>query len=231
MLRRFFVKNFRKNASLRERFFGHFIFLTGKMRLIPRLKLLTSNDLENAKEALMVGDLVFVGVRGEISQFFVRGVLSHVLIYTGKDTLIHSNLKYGVTQIQLKELFEKYDYLTVYRPSDVTACQIRQVIEFAKNAIGTAYDFRFLAENKDELYCTKLVYLAYQTAGIELKSSLTSHWLSFFSITHPADFIMHNFTQKFASQSLRDLQKNQHKTWGMYAKEILSRIFVALEKI
>ncbi len=231
MFRRFFVKNFRKNASLRERFFGHFIFLTGRLRVVPRPNLLTEDDLRGAREALMVGDLVFVGSKREISRFFVRGVFSHVLIYTGKDELIHSNLKHGVTKTRLEDLFTKYDYLRIFRPSNVTVCQTRKVIEFAKKSLGAAYDFRFLPENEDELYCTKLVYLAYQKAGIDLESSLASHWLSFFSITHPADFILHNFTPVFSSQSLSTLKQPSNKKWitGLRAK--LVRIFVTWRKI
>lgn len=231
MFRRFFVKNFRKNASFREQFFAHFIFLTGRLRVVPRHNLLTKNDLQGARESLMVGDLVFVGSTREISRFFVRGVFSHVLIYTGKEELIHSNLKYGVTKTKLKNLFTKYDYLRVFRPSNMTACQTRKVIEFAKNSIGAAYDFRFLSENEDELYCTKLVYLAYQKAGIELESSLTSHWLSFFSITHPADFILHNFTPIFSSQSFLALKKSSKKKWILKIKAQLARVFILWGKI
>lgn len=231
MFRRLFVKNFRKNASLRERFFAHFIFLTGKLRVVPRSNLLTPVDLDGASDALMVGDLVFVGSEREISRFFVRGVFSHVLIYTGKNELIHSNLKHGVTQTGLADLFTKYDYLRIYRPSQRTASQTRKVIEFAKKSLGAAYDFRFLPENEDELYCTKLVYLAYQKAGIELKSSLTSHWLSFFSITHPADFILHNFTPVFSSQSLFALEKEQNKHWIVSLKSRILRAFISWGKI
>jgi hypothetical protein len=231
MFRHFFVNNFRKNASLRERFFAHFIFLTGRLRVVPRSNLLTGDDLQGAREELMVGDLVFVGSTREISRFFVRGVFSHVLIYTGKEELIHSNLKHGVTKATLVDLFSKYDYLRIYRPRGVTVCQIRKVIEFAKKSLGAAYDFRFLPENEDELYCTKLVYLAYQKAGIELKSSLTSHWLSFFSITHPADFILHNFTPVFSSQSLFALTKKQNKHWVVSLKTRISRIFISWGKI
>ena len=231
MFRRFFVKNFRKNASFRERFFAHFIFLTGRLRVVPRSNLLTVDDLQGAREALMVGDLVFVGSTREISRFFVRGVFSHVLIYTGKEELIHSNLKYGVTKTRLVDLFSKYDYLRIYRPRGVTACQTRKVIEFARKSLGAAYDFRFLSENKDELYCTKLVYLAYQQAGIELKSSLTSHWLSFFSITHPADFILHNFTPVFSSQSFFDLVRKQNKHWIVSLKNRILRICMSWRKI
>ena len=231
MLRRFFVKNFRKNASLRERFFAHFIFPTGRLRVVPRSNLLTVDDLQGAREALMVGDLVFVGSTREISRFFVRGVFSHVLIYTGKEELIHSNLKHGVTKTKLVDLFSKYDYLRIYRPRGVTVCQTRKVIEFAKKSLGAAYDFRFLPENKDELYCTKLVYLAYQQAGIELKSSLTSHWLSFFSITHPADFILHNFIPVFSSQSFFDLVRKQNKHWIVSLKNRILRICMSWRKI
>ena len=231
MFRRFFVKNFRKNASFRERFFAHFICLTGRLRVVPRSNLLTAEDLRGASEALMVGDLVFVGSNREISRFFVRGVFSHVLIYAGKEGLIHSNLKHGVTKIGLEKLFTKYDYLRVFRPSNVTVCQTRKVIEFAKKSLGAAYDFRFLSENEDELYCTKLVYLAYQKAGIELKSSLTSHWLSFFSITHPADFILHDFTPVFSSQSLFELAKSQNKHWIVSLKSRISRVFMSWGKI
>jgi hypothetical protein len=231
MFRRLFVKNFRKNASLRERFFAHFIFLTGKLRVVPRHNLLTKNDLQGARESLMVGDLVFVGSTREISRFFVRGVFSHVLIYTGKDELIHSNLKHGVTKIGLEKLFTKYDYLRIFRPRGVTVCQTRKVIEFAKKSLGAAYDFRFLPENEDELYCTKLVYLAYQKAGIELRSSLTSHWLSFFSITHPADFILHNFTPVFSSQSLSSLKQQSNKKWITSIKAKIVRLFATWGKI
>lgn len=231
MPKRFFVSNFRKNAPIQERAFGNFIFLTGKLPVVPRPHLLTSDDRENAQKKLMVGDLVFVGSAREISRFFVRGVFSHVLIYTGEKKLIHSNLKHGVTKIHFDELFEKYDYLSVYRPREATPQQTRRVVKFAKKALGTAYDFRFLAENKKELYCTKLVYLAYQKAGIELKHSLTSNCLSYFSITHPADFILHNFTNIFASKSCINLQRMNTKSRHVRAVMIVAQFFMAWGKI
>lgn len=231
MPKRFFVSNFRKNAPLRERAFGNFIFLTGKLPVVPRPNLLTERDRENAQKKLNAGDLVFVGSAREISQFFVRGVFSHVLIYTGDEKLIHSNLKHGVTKIHFDDLFAKYDYLSVYRPRKVTPQQTRKVIKFAKKALGTAYDFRFLEENKKELYCTKLVYLAYQKAGIELKHSLTSNCLSYFSITHPADFIMHNFTQIFSSESCLSLKVMKTKRRSVRAMMMVAQFFMAWSKI
>lgn len=225
------VRNFRKNASLKERFFGNFILLSGKLPVVPGSNLLMSEDRDMAEERLMVGDLVFVGSTQEISRFFVRGVFSHVLIYVGKNKLIHSNLKHGVTEVGLEELFLKYDFLTVYRQQGISSTQVRKVVEFARKSLGTAYDFRFLPENDKELYCTKLVYLAYEKAGIELRSSLTSNCLSYFSITHPSDFVLHDFRQVFASKSLDDLRVMQAKKWpGRWWMRIM-RLFMRWDQV
>ncbi len=163
------VKRFREKASWYERLFGHFLLIAGNIRIAPRRNLLRRKEYSIMAGKLQVGDLVFAGSKREISRFFMRGDLSHTLIYLGKKKLIHSSVEEGVTKILLKKLFSKYDFLVAYRHAAFTKENEKEMMKFFKKSRGKAYDFRFLEGNEKEFSCTKFVELAYREAGIALE--------------------------------------------------------------
>lgn len=228
MLKFHLVKNFRKSAGWREKLFGHFLLIAGGIRIIPRKNLLVRCEYSAIAGELQPGDLVFVGSKREISRFFLRGDLSHALIYLGKKKFIHSAAKYGVTKISLRELLAKYDFLAAYRHSELTVEKKQHLMEFLKESQGKAYDFRFLETNDKEFYCTKLAELAYSAAGIEMAhNKVEGCVLPYVSTPHPEDFVLHEFNEVFVSRSLRKLRTTRSKGWPMRITAAIAQFFIA----
>ncbi len=221
------VKNFRESASWRERLFGHFLLIAGDIRIIPRKNLLVRREYSVIAGKLQPGDLVFAGSKREISRFFLRGDLSHALIYLGKKKFIHSSVEYGVTEISLKELFAKYDFLAAYRSLALTTEKKQRLINFLQKSKGKAYDFRFLQENEKEFYCTKLAELAYRAAGIKIMYKEEFCIIPYVSTTHPEDFLLHEFNEVFVSKSLYKLRIRRAKGWPMRLAAAVAQFFVA----
>ena len=227
MLKFHLVKNFRKSASWREKLFGHFLLIAGDIRIIPRKNLLARREYSAIAGKLQSGDLVFAGSKREISRFFLRGDLSHALIYLGKKKFIHAAAKHGVAEISLKELFGKYDFLAAYRHSRLTTEKKQLLIEFLRKSQGKAYDFRFLEANEQEFYCTKLVELAYCAADIQIAHKAEDYILPYVSTTHPEDLLLHEFDEVFISQSLKKLRTTRAKRWPMRIAAAVAQFFVA----
>lgn len=204
------VKNFRKGASWKEKLFGDFLLISGNIKVAFRKNLLNRREYSKIAGKLEPGDLVFAGSKREISRFFLRGDLTHALIYIGKKKFIHSTLRHGVGGIYLRELFDKYDFLEAYRYSEISPKKRKSLMIFLLKSYGKAYDFRFLKNNKNEFYCTKLVELAYASADIKIKNKKENSLIPYGSTTHPEDLILHDFELVFSSQSL---QEQKTKRW------------------
>ncbi|MBT4384328.1 hypothetical protein HOD30_01115 [Candidatus Peregrinibacteria bacterium] len=159
------ITNFTKETGIFERIFDNFLFTFCVTKFTRRKNYLRHRDFIKAALKIKKGDLVLVGTHKKMSSIFIKGIVTHALIYTGKMKLIHV-MADGVEEIKLKKLFKEYDTMVIMRPRTIDKKKIKKTIKYLKNQLGKPYDFAF-KEKEDRFFCTELINNAYKFGGIK----------------------------------------------------------------
>ena len=158
----------------------------GKLDGVDGLPRVRGDDIRPALAKFEPGDILFVGNSGG---------LSHVMMYVGPDTVIHSMAtektmrgqmgslwdalrrpiwwtfgfrdKTGVIKESLTAFLDRYerDTWALARRVDLSAEQIDTGLAHIETLIGAKYDYDFNAGD-DEYYCTEIVTEYLEAAGV-----------------------------------------------------------------
>ena len=146
------------------------------------------------------------GTLRELSSYFISGPFTHVLLYAGDETFVHSQGN-GVQSISTYEVLEKYDTLAITRPYTEQEHVINNAVDYAKSKEGTPFDFAML-EGEDALYCSELIALAYEKSGLNMPTAKPQnktliHRLLGVNAIHPQDFLEYG-EEVFLSHNLEE---------------------------
>lgn len=142
---------------------------------------LPSVELTQSQKAwLKSGDIIFRKAEGLVSDAIISvdagSDYSHAgLVRRVGDKITVINAAFGqegitpaVYEQDLDQFLSGSPLITVYRLRHGADQIASRVIQIAVEQLGTPFDFDLNKDNGDSLYCTELVWLAYQRAGIEL---------------------------------------------------------------
>ena len=170
------IKNFPKKTSFLSKLKDNIEFFVATTNISFRKNLLNLNDYYESRDFLKKGDVVLAGAFRKISHFFIRGDVTHSLMYTGDEELIHI-IADGVEKIKYAELFMFYDTLIIVRPKIKTSNKkrtINKAIKFAEAQLGKPYNFNFDSNHHYKtFFCTQLINDSYHHAGFH--TSLKDH--------------------------------------------------------
>lgn len=119
------------------------------------------NVIREINNLLQPGDIVLRHYDNYLDSFLIPGYYSHSSIYIGDNKIIHAVAE-GVKEIDVID-FCQCDGICVLRPIKEQS----KAIEFAKNNLGKAYDFKFNTEDSSEFYCHELVANCYKDLNIK----------------------------------------------------------------
>ncbi len=162
---------------------------------------ITMEELEPFLDGLRPGDIFFTDSEGYISSRFIPGKWKHSGIYlgkqeqlkelvlarpdigrileryfvTGEERLVLDSSAEGVAVRDISSLSDLHAAsllasILVFRidkPGDQTGNFLAQALK----ELGKPYDFDLLLENREQIYCSELIYLALMHIGIELTES------------------------------------------------------------
>ena len=200
------IKNFPPKYPFWKKVYANIIFAIGITKTNSKNSDLTLKDYIRAKNTIKKGDLLLVGNLRRIVKFFVKGPVTHCLMYVGNNKCIHST-EDGVNLVKLEDVFNEYDTALVLRHNNNNEKKFNKAINYAKKQIGKPYDFEFKSDldhtkKVDKFYCSELVYLSLKTGGIRINLNENAPKPFKKSVMHPMSFISENFSQIFTSESL-----------------------------
>lgn len=135
------------------------------------------------RKALQSGDIIFRRGRDAVSGMVLaadgRTSFSHVGIVITKAEavwVIHASPAEGdetdgrvkVEPIEVFASTERASEIGIYRVRKIADTTIARVIKEARSYVGRPFDVKFDISDESQLYCTELVWRAYQVAGVEL---------------------------------------------------------------
>jgi len=196
--------NFRPQMPFYKIILYNFLIIVLGINLPPRKNWLTKQDLLNFKKNIEIGDVVLVGNLRTLFAKLAGGVLTHSMIYVGNDKFINSTID-GVGYLTLKNVFLKYDTLTILRVPKTKKIKnrdeiIKKAINFAKKRIKKPYDYE-LSHRKESFFCTKLVNEAFLNSGFD--TGLNSVDKPYLKVLKPMDFFNSNFNLVHFSKNLK----------------------------
>ena len=121
--------------------------------------LLLAATLLTACQSLRPGDLIFhVANTGNAITDVTPGMIDHVVIYAGQDTVIEAIPQRGVTTTSLTDMFSRED--GYYLKGHVKGADRRLSVDCSRRYIGLPYDSLYL-EGNNAIYCSELVVESY----------------------------------------------------------------------
>ena len=226
------VNNFPKDFSFFSRALSNIAFFILTTKTTNRQNLLTKEDQFSAKKVIQKGDIILAGDFSRISRFFTGKFFTHTLLYIGEDKCIHATID-GVGTILFDKLFSEYDTLLIMRPNIKHNASevIDRVIAFAKEKIGTAYNFYFEYRH-DRYICTQLIDKSYRQSGFNLsigpKRKREKGRFRIFSRIHRVikadDFLKGDFKIIYASKEMRKPDYFKGKKKGLVQSVLRSSL-------
>ena len=124
------------------------------------------NESREILNKLKKGDIILARYDRYVSSWFIPGFYTHVALYIGDQRVVHA-VTAGVKEEDILSLL-RCDYICVLRPRGISDEEIEKSVKRAKSFIGLEYDFIFSNETDDRLYCSELVFRAYDQYLINL---------------------------------------------------------------
>lgn len=115
---------------------------------------------------------VWIGTEQELREL---GIWDHPLVQNyhkgiGNGNCVVEALRSGVEMNQLKG-FLNIDSIGVLRRDELSAQDRKQIVLQTLRQVGKSYDFNFDVESLEKVYCSKLIYLAYNGIDWSVKKS------------------------------------------------------------
>lgn len=178
------------HTSFLYRWWGVGITRLGACAVRTRTSFLSNEDPHPLLLELRRGDVLLLGGHRRFSSFFIRGVVTHSVLYCGDGQFVHANPD-GVETTTVEALFREYDtYILIRMP--LTVEQQDAVCLYAEAQCGAPYDFVLSMQTPRILYCTELIVRAYAHAGRELPARV-----------HPQAFLESAFVVQMYSRAVR----------------------------
>ncbi len=190
------IRNLGKHPTIFKRIKATALFNIGSFRFWRRPPFLTEKDYKDSVTIIRAGDIVLVGNHHKLVAFYMRGIVTHSLLYVGNGECIHAHGE-GVERIAYRELFDVYDTLIVIRINTSEDCKARAVA-WMRNKLGLPFDYDFNTSSREEWFCTKLVCGAYHHVDTDLLPFSAKR------LVFPQDLLSGIGTRVFHSESLRE---------------------------
>jgi len=119
-----------------------------------------AEELRVIFKILKKGDILLVRTNRYVSSWFIPGFYTHVALSLGDNIIIEA-----VTDgVQLNDILSlgRCDYVCILRPKNISRKNINNACVLANNFLGCKYDFVFSNDTDEYLYCSELVYKAYE---------------------------------------------------------------------
>lgn len=146
------------------------------------------------------GDIILRTRYGEMSNWMIKGVYSHVAMVYSHDDCIHSIAPH-VQPIRIMDLLMHSDKICLIRPKRLLETQRQQASDFAKNLVGKPYDFDFELPEIDEvngaMYCAELPHWCYKKTSHNFKVRYEYKPKTSFGVKriYPDDYLDNNHFQ------------------------------------
>jgi len=193
------INNFPNHTTLLKKVVSIAMFLFATTKIYYRDNFLTLSEYEKTREILQKGDIVLVGTFVRVSSLFIRGVVTHSLIYNGGEKLIHA-IADGVEELDYRELFDYYDTLVILRPKfdeQNRDAIVGNILSYCKKQIGKPYNFTFNA-SEDNFFCTQLI-----NKSFDIGCSKSSVDVSQYKSLRPSNFLkLDGYEHKFYSSKI-----------------------------
>lgn len=190
------IRNLGKHPTVFKKIKATTLYNIGFVRFWWRNKFLTEKDYSDSAAIIQAGDIVLVGNHRKLIAFFMRGIVTHSLLYVGNGECIHAHGE-GVERILYRKLFDVYDTLIVIR-TNTSEERKAQAIVWMHNKLGLPYDYNFDTSSAEEWFCTELVCGAYHYAHADLLPFTKKQ------VVFPQDLVSGIGTRVFHSKSLRE---------------------------
>lgn len=178
------------HTSVLYRWWGVGITRLGACAVHTRTSFLSKEDPHPLLLELQRGDVLLLGGHRRLSSFFIRGVVTHSVLYVGDGQFVHANPD-GVETTTVETLFREYDtYILIRAP--LTEEQQDAICLYAKERLGMPYDFVLSMQTSRLMYCTELIFRAYAHAGLQLPTHV-----------HPQVLLESVFTVRLHSHAVR----------------------------
>ncbi len=193
------INNFPNHTTLLKKAVSIAMFLFATTKIYYRDNFLTLLEYEKTREILQKGDIVLVGTFVRVSSLFIRGVVTHSLIYSGGKKLIHA-IADGVEELDYRELFDYYDTLVILRPrfdEQNRGAVVGDILSYCKKQIGKPYNFTFNS-SEDNFFCTQLINKSFDIGCAE-----SSVDVSQYKSLRPSNFLkLDGYEHKFYSSKI-----------------------------
>lgn len=122
---------------------------------------LKGHDQRKILKILKEGDILLRKYDSYLTGLLVPGNYSHVGLYVGNDTIIHSVTKYGVSEEDILT-YLRADHIEILRVEKYDLDEIIKVINTAKRQLGVDYDYTFEGHDDSRFYCSELIRYCYK---------------------------------------------------------------------
>lgn len=127
-------------------------------------KRITYSDVKDSLSNLKLGDIILTRTNGEISSLLIPGQWKHAMIYIGNGLVVEAVFP----KVKISFLLDcvlKTDYVKVIRPRYFNDEDCKNFVDEALNYVGTDYDLRFDLFDMSTMYCSEVVYHAYNVVA------------------------------------------------------------------
>jgi uncharacterized protein YycO len=152
------------------------------------IKKLTAKDYREIKALAKPGHVLISRVRGEFSNLFIPGTWSHAAFVLDENTVMEATF-HGVVKTDLIDFVLKKDYVALLEDKFCTPEQRAKAVVAAYSFEGLPYD-KLFDQGVKALYCSELVYEAFQHAFAPAKSPFTKREKLGILTVVPEDFAL-----------------------------------------
>ncbi|OWY19627.1 hypothetical protein C7N43_25985 [Sphingobacteriales bacterium UPWRP_1] len=150
---------------------------SANVKNIQSLQANKDNLIEELSKAIKRCDILLTADKGIISatiRLFDNAEYSHGILCKGDNKIIES-LGKGVTENDLRKIFDNIKSIAVLRDQNMTEEQCDVMLDFAAKQIGKSYNFFGAlwaptiiktSSSNDKYYCTELILEAREEAGL-----------------------------------------------------------------
>lgn len=118
--------------------------------------------VDRLREKIEPGMVILTHKDFEFTNFLIRGYWTHSAMIVSETEVVEA-IGEGVTRKSMEDFFSGIDDFLILKPQFCNDSVMKKATEFAKKAIGFAYNYYFIPRER-AFFCTELVLNAYAYA-------------------------------------------------------------------